>query len=341
MWESGQSGLRFVNRPAAIGNNMFKRIAFAAVLLFSASDLRAQLKVSIVDVGQGDSIYIEFPNGTNTLIDGGSSGVLVNNFLKSKGVTKIDRVVLTHPHSDHYRGLKKVFEAYEVKSFYDTKAENRDAQGDNNLRELAAAEGAKTYYPEPDVTLNWDSKVTVKVLNSCYVPVIIHDNDETNNCSLVLRMYYNGNGIMFMGDANEEVESAMMNRYKSGLNSVILKVGHHGARTSSSAPFLERVHPKYAYISVGLGNVYGHPHKEALDRLRAIGAKILLTTAGTQSFTIPAPVKGQQGPGEPVIDTTNLAADQKFEDMTLTWTPEAPVGLDAPAASQLSDSAAK
>ena len=320
---------------------MLKSVIAAAVFLFSASDLRAQLNIYFVNVNQGDAIFVEFPNGTNALIDGGPNGEMIAKFLKDKGVTKIDRVVLTHPHSDHYRGLKKVFNAFEVKAFYDTKAENRDAAGDNNLRELADIEpGCRTYFPKPDAQLEWDSKVTVKVLNTCWEPVIIHDNDENNNCSLVLRLYYNGNGIMLTGDSEAGIEDTIMRRYKSGLNSSILKVGHHGSRFSSTDAFLARVRPQVAVVSVGVGNVYGHPHREALDRLRAAGAKILFTTQGTQSLTIPAPDKDGK-PAEIVFNDFNATVEQKFEDMTLTWTPETPAGLDSPSANQLTESAAK
>lgn len=104
----------------------------AAIVLLTAANLRAQLNVYFVNVGQGGAIYLEFPDGTNALIDGGSSGESIYQFLKDKGVTKLDRVVLTHPHGDHYRGLKKVFTSFEVDKYYDTRAENVDAQGDNN-----------------------------------------------------------------------------------------------------------------------------------------------------------------------------------------------------------------
>jgi competence protein ComEC len=330
-----------VQMTAMQRKHMLKSVIFTAVFLLSASDVRAQLNVYFINVGQGDAIFVEFPNGTNALIDGGPNGASVAQFLKSKGVTKIDRVVLTHPHSDHYRGLKKIFTDFTVKTFYDTKAENRDAVGDNNLRELAASEetGCRLYFPKPDAILQWDPQVTVKVLNTCAEPVIIHDNDENNNCSLVLRLYYNGNGIMLTGDSESGIENSIMSRYKSGLNSSILKVAHHGSRFSSSDAFLARVRPEYALISVGLNNVYGHPHKETLDRLRASGAKIVFTTGGTQSMTIPAPKKGVTA--EPIFNNYSVTADQKFEDMTLTWTPEAPAGLDAPAAKQLTESAAK
>ncbi len=275
-----------------------------AFILFAASNARAQLNAYFVNVGQGDAIYLEFPNGTNALIDGGPSADPIYKFLKEKGVTKLDRVVLTHPHSDHYRGLKKVFNAFEVKNYYDTRAENVDAMGDNNLRQLASEEpGCKTIYPEPGSNLNWDRNVTVKVLSSCSEAVQMHNNDETNNCSLVLRVYYNGHAILLMGDAEATIETAMMRIYRSGLNSTYIKVGHHGARTSTSAQFLARVQPQIAIISVGKDNVYGHPHKEALDRLRAAGAQIYTTIGGTQSLTIPAPKKGMEllMDGQPVF----------------------------------------
>ena len=295
-----------------VTGDIMKTVSAAfALLLLAASPSRAQLNAHFVDVGQGDAIYLEFPNGTNALIDGGPNGEKIYQFLKSKGVTKLDRVVLTHPHSDHYRGLKKVFTAFEVKNYYDSRAENVDAIGDNNLRELAKAEpGCKILYPEPGSELKWDSKVTVKVLNSCTEAVQIHDNDETNNCSLVLRVYYNGHGSLLMADAEASVENAMMRIFKSGLKSTYLKVSHHGSRYSSTERFLERVQPQVAIIQVGQNNVYGHPHKEALDRLRAAGAQIFFTLTGTQSLTIPAPGKGTELLMNGMPDVVNIDVGQ-------------------------------
>lgn len=305
-------------------------------LLCGSSALRAQLKVYFVDVGQGDAIYIEFPNGKNALVDGGPNGSKIGAFLKAKGITTIDYVALTHPHSDHYRGLKKVFADFAVKHFYDTRAENADAAGDNNLRELAAAEPhCRSHFPEPGQELDWDPKVTVKVLNACSEPVVTHENDETNNCSLVLRLYYNGNGILLTGDAESSIENAMMRVFKSGLRSEILKVAHHGSRYSSGDQFLRRVEPKYAFISAGLGNVYGHPHQETLDRLKAIGAKIFLTTSGTQTVLIPAPGKGISSPPEPIINETVAASGAALEEMKFTLAPAELDGMNSEAFKQL------
>lgn len=321
---------------------MHKLLLALALVLSASSSLWAQLKVTFINVGQGDSIYVEFPNGKNALIDGGSSGVIVDNFLKTKGVTKIDYVALTHPHSDHYKGLKKVFTNYQIDNYYDTKAENRDAAGDNNLRELAAVEpGCKTHYPKPGDILNWDSKVTVKVFNACWQPVIMHENDETNNCSLVMRLYYNGNGVLLTGDANSDIETEMLGHFKTGLQSNILKVGHHGSRTSTSDAFLARVRPDYAFISVGIGNKYGHPHQEALARLRNAGAKIYLTTDGTQSLTIPPPDKLAPGPGKPIIhDAVGNRLEPQSMVVNLTWDPAELSGVSSPALDQLKGEAA-
>lgn len=301
---------------------MIKRLIFLAALLFSASTLRAQLNGYILNVGQGDSIYLELPSGGNVLIDGGPSGGPVYEFLKSKGVASIDHVVLTHPHSDHYRGLKKVFAAVDVKNFYDTRAENIEAIGDNNLRELADAEpGCATHFPEVGEELNWDPLVTVKVLNTCSEVIRSGDNDVINNCSMAIRLYYNGNGMLFMGDAEASVENAMMRVFRSGLSSSILKVSHHGSRYSSTEKFLSRVRPEYAYISYGVGNVYRHPHIEAVERIEAAGAKIIYTIGGTQSFTIPAPYKGQSFPARPVFSGAVMTAEQEFGETGLSWDP--------------------
>ncbi len=318
---------------------MKKLTTLLAVILLAPASLWAQLKVTFVNVGQGDAIYIELPNGKNALIDGGSSGVLVDNFLRSKGVTKIDYVALTHPHSDHYRGLKKVFTNYQVNNYYDTKAENVDAAGDNNLRQLASVEpGCRTFYPKPGDLLNWDPAVNVKVFNACWEPVQIRENDEANNCSLVVKLSYNGNGILLTGDANSDTEQEMLSHFSTGLRANILKVGHHGSRTSTSDAFLARVRPDYAFISVGLGNKYGHPHQEALSRLLNAGAKIYLTTDGTQSVVIPAPSVSK--PGKPLVVREGKSIAETVP-AGLTWDPAEIADFTTPAFEQLSGAAAK
>lgn len=316
-------------------------VVFLALVLFGSSNLWAQLNVYFVSVGQGDATYIELPSGGNVLIDGGPSSKSIYEFLKAKGVTKIDHVVLTHPHSDHYTGLKKVFKEFEVRNFYDSQLDNLSAAGDNNLKALAAAEpGCRTYFPRIGAELNWDPKVTVKVLNSCPDPIQSKDEHVINNCSTVLRLYYNNNGLLFTGDAEAPLEQTITREFGSELNSSVLKVSHHGSRYSSDADFLRAIQPKYAFISVGLNNSYGFPTKEALDRLQAVGANIFLTTNGTQSVTIPAPGHGT----EPIIGTPRIYASMQtagvvFEPML--YVPNIPpAGPVSPALEQLNAQAA-
>jgi competence protein ComEC len=268
---------------------MKKFFACFALILIAASTARAQLSAYFINVGQGDSTYIVLPNGHNVLIDGGPSGQPVYNFLKAQGVTTIDHVVLTHPHGDHFMGLKAVFRNFQVKNFYDTRADNTDAVMDDEVRAQAASmPGCKVHYPETGATLNWDSRVTVKVLNTCTDNIKTKDSPELNNCSMVLRFFYNGHGLLMTGDIESPVENAMTKLFKSGLQSTYLKVSHHGSNTSSAPKFLERVQPRVAIVSVGRDNHYGHPHKEILDRLMATGAQIFTTLDQDQSLVIPA-----------------------------------------------------
>lgn len=265
----------------------------AALLVFSAPSLMAQLTAHFINVGQGDAIYLELPNGSNALIDGGPSSKPLLDFLKSKNVSKIDHVVFTHPHSDHYMGLIKVFEHFQVNNFYDTKMDNTDAQGDDTLRKMARMEpNSKTFYPEPGDQLAWDRSVTVKVLNSCTAPASSKDNKDLNNCSIVIRLFYNGHGILLMGDAESEIENAMMRIFKSGLNSTYLKVGHHGSRYSTGEKFLDRVQPRVAILSVGQDNNFGHPHRETMQRITSRSIQVFTTLQETQTLTIPAPKRG-------------------------------------------------
>jgi competence protein ComEC len=324
---------------------MIKPFAAILVLFFGSSDLWAQLKVDIINVGQGDAIYLEFPSGKNALIDGGPSAAPIMAFFKQKGITKLDNVVLTHPHDDHYTGLNWVFNQLEVKNFYDTKMDNTEAAGDNEMRVRAASEpDCAIHYPAPGEYLKWDSQISVRVLNSCPEPVKSRLNSDINDCSIVLQIRYNGSSILLMGDAETSKEDEIIGRFGRNIKSGILKVSHHGARYATSEKFLSAVQPKYAYISVGLNNVFGHPHKEALDRLKGIGAKIFMTSlSGTQSFTIPAkkdlssPEPVSPSFGQEMAGSAVMTVEPKYIDMPLLETQPATIGPASPAMLQLVD----
>ena len=246
--------------------------------------------VYFLSVGQGDSIYMELPGGQNALIDGGpsdsASGALAA-FLSVKNITKIDHVVLTHPHADHYKGLLYVFSAITVGNFYDTRMENDSASGDNTLRAMVLAREVPTFYPSPGDQLAWGG-AAVKVFNSCPEPVHSSKGDVVNNCSIVLKLAYQNSSILFTGDMQDEVEAVLVARFGAELKADVLKVGHHGSQYSTSGPFLKAVSPERAYIEVGRNN-YGHPTQPALSRLLAAGARIFRTDLdGTMQYSLAA-----------------------------------------------------
>jgi len=250
------------------------------------------LKVYFLNVGQGDSAYLELPNGNNVLIDGGPSksktGYLAT-FLSEHNVTKIENVVLTHPHADHYTGLQYVFTTIPVTNFYDTQADNTGTSVDEAVRANAQADGAKIVHPSAGDMLDWDAgEVQVKVLNACSSPVMSGSGQFVNDCSIVLKITYQNTSLLFTGDMQEDVEADLVAAYGAELKSDVLKVGHHGSQYSSSDAFLAMVKPHDAVISVGKNN-YGHPTPECRARLAAAGALLHRTDQdGTIEYTIGA-----------------------------------------------------
>lgn len=246
------------------------------------------LNAYFVNVGQGDAEYIELPNGQNVLIDGGPNPTApLVEFLTQRGITKIDHVVLTHPHLDHYSGLGYVFENLQVANFYDTRMDNTGAASAKALRARINELGVNTVYPSEGDELNWDPEVEVKVLHSCSEPGESSSGHVLNNCSIVLKVTYQDSSILYMGDAEMDVEAELVATYGETLRADVLKVGHHGSPTSSSLAFLEMVRPRLAYIEVGYANTFNFPSPVTMANLEAVGATPFLTyMTGTQLYTI-------------------------------------------------------
>ncbi len=229
----------------------------------------SDLRVSFIDVGQGDSEFIELPNGETLLIDAGTNetGQNVTNYIKSLGYTSINYVVGTHPHEDHIGGLDDVINTFDVGSLYMPKV-TADTQTFEDVLDAAESKGLMINTAKAGVTLVDSDGLSVKMLAPTQ-----DSYDNTNDYSAVIKVVYDDTSFLFTGDAEEYSESLISGDVKAD----VLKVGHHGSSTSTSQAFLDRVSPSYAVISCGRDNSYGHPHSETLQKLSAAGVIVYRT----------------------------------------------------------------
>jgi competence protein ComEC len=227
-----------------------------------------KLHVTFLDVGQGDAIFIESPGGVQILVDGGPGGSALLSELGRQMPfwdRTLDLVVLTHPDTDHLTGLIPALERYEVRAIMfreqPTPYDLADA-----WETALAEEGATRIRGEAGTRLELSDGVALEVLHPG--PVAVEDGENNpNNDSIVMRVTYEDVAFLLPGDIEADVEQELA-RAGAYLRSTVLKVPHHGSKTSSSAAFLDAVQPQVAVISVGAGNRFGHPSNEVLERLK-------------------------------------------------------------------------
>jgi competence protein ComEC len=252
------------------------------------------LRVSMLDVGQGDATLVELPDGAAFLVDAGgmvgnpidTGAAVVLPVLRSKRRSELAVMVLTHPHPDHFGGLAAVLRAVEVGEIWDSGQGEREGAGPAyaELFALARERGVPVLRPDALCERPWrHGGATVELLMPCpsYVP-----GRDANDNSLVIRVRYGKRAVLLMGDAEHEEEAELVRRYGGGLRADLLKTGHHGSRTSTGDALLSLVRPSWATISSGVRNRFGHPHAPVLDRLRAHGVHALrLDRGGGVTFT--------------------------------------------------------
>ncbi len=232
------------------------------------------LQVHFLDIGQGDSAFIETPSGVQVLVDGGVDSRVLRQLATKMSFTdrEIDVVIGTHPDKDHIGGLIDVLKLYEVSTILTT--ENKgDSQTAELYEELKQTEGADIVYARRGQEFALDASTTLHIL----FPETDPSDLESNTSSIVFQLEYGNSTFMFTGDSPKSIEEYLVLTEGDFLYSDVLKVGHHGSRTSTSELFLNEVAPAIAIISAGKDNSYGHPHLEATDALFNAGATILET----------------------------------------------------------------
>lgn len=231
------------------------------------------LKVHYINIGQGDAIFIELPNGENALIDGGprSSEQTLLNYLSKQSIEKIDYLVATHPHEDHIGGLAGVIKKYDIGKIYMPDVTHTTKTFENLLLAIQSKGYKITKAKAGDFIIDKEG-LSIRIL----APEENKSGNNLNDYSVVLKLDYKNNSFLFTGDAESESEGIMISRGYD-LKADVLKVGHHGSTTSTTNEFLNKVDPKYAVISSGKDNRYGHPHNEIINKLNNKNIKIYRT----------------------------------------------------------------
>ena len=238
------------------------------------AEAHQNLIVSFFDIGQGDSIFIESPDGNQILIDGGPSDAVLSKLghVLPFWDRSLDLLVLTHAHADHVTGLVEVLKRYHV----DRVLESGEAYSTPEYQDW------HTLIKEKNIPVTIAAAGEEVRAGAVRINILSPNENENgvsfknpHDANVTTRLQYGANSFLLMGDAEKMIEYRLLSETRQSLKSDILKVGHHGSKTSSSQEFLQAVAPKIAVIQVGRKNRYGHPHQEVLDRLGAIGTQIL------------------------------------------------------------------
>ncbi len=239
------------------------------------------LEIYFIDVGEGESIYIETPDGSRILVDTGNliTGYRVYRFLKRKDVNKLDLLIITHPHPDHMGGSFWLLQALKVKK----RCDNGQPLGKYIEQDIYK------WYEELFRRGNYCTLKRGDKLNfgevSFYIlnPGSYYENWNSN--SLVIKIVYRDTSILLMGDATKSTERELIKIYGEFLKSDLLKIGHHGAEDATSIEFIDLVAPKYAVISIDKDNSKGYPSPNTINLLNRKGIKVYKTyEEGTITF---------------------------------------------------------
>ncbi len=245
------------------------------LIYFDWQSSHKQFTFAMLDVGQGDALFIESPTGTQILVDGGPPNKILGSLKKvmSPFDRSIDAVIITNPDQDHIGGLQDILKFYKVGKVFESGTWSDSKTYQNLEKEIADKK-------IPDILVKKGMRLDMG--GGAVIDILFPDCDvtdwPTNDGSVVARLSYSNTSFMLTGDAPIKTERLILEKNSmEELQSNFLKLGHHGSRTSTSKEFLEAVRPQYALISAGLKNKYGHPPQEILDLLNDFSMKIFRT----------------------------------------------------------------
>ncbi|MCR3921608.1 MAG: DNA internalization-related competence protein ComEC/Rec2 [Firmicutes bacterium] len=286
------------------GKKILLILVVANLALLSSLPLysQRQLMITFLDVGQGLAIHVQTPAGRHLLVDAGGGAFDVGEhvilpYLRANHVRKLDMLILTHPHEDHFGGMNTIVSQMPIDAFIDN-GEQEQSASFTELRMQLTAKNIPHTVVAADYQLTLDG-IQINIL-SPPASHFINSGDDVNNNSLVLRLSYGNFSALLMGDAETFAVTQLLQTKRGKLTATVLQVPHHGSRNALSVAFLEEVSPQVAVISVG-NNVFGHPHVETLTLLcdqdieifrTDLHGAVTITTDGecwqSQAYTLPA-----------------------------------------------------
>lgn len=246
-----------------------------------------ELKITFLDVGQGNAALVQFPGGEKMLIDGGGFSsdhfdvgkMVVAPYLWHSKIWSIDYLVLSHPQADHMNGLRFIAKTFHPKEFWHN-GDQVETASFKELMNIVESRGIKRLLPGDLTGGRHINGVKVDILHpepDGHSLSLFDNKTRLNNNSLVLKISYGANSILFPGDLEKQGEGILISNSGRALKSDILLSPHHGSRSSSCKKFLQMVKPRICVISSGEGNFFGFPHQQTLNRLRDIGCKPIRT----------------------------------------------------------------